>query len=180
MTRPVNRRRGARVIVVAAGRVLLVADSDPGVSGSRWWVTPGGGVDGDEPDARAAARELFEETGLRLSPRELGEPVARRVAVHGYSDRVLVQDEVFFRVETTRFVPAPAALTATERSRMQGLAWCRLPPDDGRPVWPAELPELARGERGSTRWLGVVEESTVPLTAPDWDEVTAARDDDRR
>jgi 8-oxo-dGTP pyrophosphatase MutT (NUDIX family) len=41
-----------------------------------FWITVGGGLDDGESPATGAARELWEETGLRLTPAELGEPVA--------------------------------------------------------------------------------------------------------
>jgi bifunctional NMN adenylyltransferase/nudix hydrolase len=65
--RPVRRRRTARVLVVDhTGRMLLFSDSDPGIPGLRWWITPGGGVDPGESDLQAAVRELAEETNLEL------------------------------------------------------------------------------------------------------------------
>lgn len=162
MTRPWKRRDGARVICTAGDEVLLLADSDPGVPGSRWWVTPGGGIDEGEQPRDAARRELHEETGLLVSPEMLIGPVARRLVTHGYSDRVRVQDEWFFRVEVERFDVVPAALTPGEQQRLQGHAWFRLDalPED---LWPAQLASLAKLGPGSFVDLGEVEESTVAL-----------------
>lgn len=162
MNRPWGRRRGARVVVTSGSTVLLLADSDPGVPGSLWWVTPGGGIDEGEDARSAARRELYEETGLQVDGAALIGPVARRLVTHGYSDRVRVQDEWFFRVEVNRFEPAPAALTEGERQRLRGFAWhplAALPPD----VWPAQLAALASMGAGEFADLGEVEESTVPV-----------------
>jgi 8-oxo-dGTP pyrophosphatase MutT (NUDIX family) len=72
-------RRSARVLLVdGAGRILLFRfykDHELPELG-HCWVTPGGGVNDGEPLAVAAARELREETGLQVTPEELGSPVA--------------------------------------------------------------------------------------------------------
>ena len=65
--RPVKRRSGARVIVVAGREVLLQGDTDPGLPGSRFWQVPGGGIDPGESAGQAAARELAEETGYGIT-----------------------------------------------------------------------------------------------------------------
>lgn len=160
--RPVKHRRGARIVVLAGDEVLLQADTDPGIPGSRWWVTPGGGIDGDEDPRLAAARELLEETGLEVAPEELRGPVAVRVATHGYSDRILVQQETFYQVRVARFEPDPAALTASEQRRLIAQRWFRVDALPG-PLWPNRLPELVRWDGGDPIDLGHVEESTVPL-----------------
>lgn len=173
MSRPLRFRDGARIVVRAGGAVLLVRDTDPGVPGSAWWVTPGGGIDEGEAPAQAAARELFEETGLRTDASELLGPVAHRVAIHGYSDRILVQREWFFLVSVAeRFDPAPAHLTATERQRMTGMAWFDVA-DLPTPLWPAELGRLALGAASPPPDLGVVEESTVPILVSEREQVSA-------
>lgn len=45
--------------------MLLLSARDPAdPAKGQWWEIPGGGVEGDEPTAVAAARELYEETGI--------------------------------------------------------------------------------------------------------------------
>ena len=189
-SRRVKRRRGARVIVLArevgtrgvstragdsvAGpgstsglpgstSVLLQGDTDPGIPGSRFWQTPGGGIDPGESAREAAARELYEETGLAIDPTELGEPIATRTVAHGYSDRILIQHETYFRLHVERFEPVHAALSPAEVRRRVATAWHPLD-DLPEHVWPAELAAIARHD-GAPLDLGEVEESTVPVEA---------------
>ena len=102
--RPVRSRRAVRVIVVGPdNRVLLFEDSDPGIAGVTWWVTPGGGMDPGETERTTAVREMAEETGYVLTEDELVGPLATRYAVHGYSDQVLEQQETFYLVRVAAF-----------------------------------------------------------------------------
>ena len=57
-------RDRATVVVRRAGRVLLVHGRNP------TFAMPGGGIEPGESPADAAARELFEETGLRATRTE--------------------------------------------------------------------------------------------------------------
>ncbi|MFM6980990.1 MAG: NUDIX hydrolase [Micrococcales bacterium] len=75
----VKHRETARVILKAAdGRMLMIFTHwDPGTGLPPRWLTPGGGIDAGETVLQAAVRELHEETGLKIEPEVLGEPVHR-------------------------------------------------------------------------------------------------------
>ena len=165
--RLVRRRRTARLLLVDdRDRLLLFADSDPGVPGSRFWITPGGGVDPGESDADAAVRELWEETGLRIGPQQLIGPVAERFVVHGYSDVVVDQDEVFFAVRCPAFEVSTAGHTVDELATFTTHHWWTREELAGsaETIWPVCLLDLWRAaDLGEP--LGLVpagEESVVP------------------
>ncbi|GAA2180999.1 hypothetical protein GCM10009785_14100 [Brooklawnia cerclae] len=162
--RPVRTRRASRVLIRAGGRVLLIADSDPGIAGSHWWVTPGGGLDAQESWHDAAVRELLEETGLRIDAEDLVGPIAERVVRHGYSDQVLVQHEMFFAVDLpSPFEPDAAGFTEEEQVTLTGFEWFAASQLADITVWPTRLPDLFGARQGDFVDLGEVEESTVPV-----------------
>lgn len=55
-------RRRATAVVIIDGKVLLVRDK-----GTNRFSLPGGGIKKGEPSTSAAARELYEELGLRAT-----------------------------------------------------------------------------------------------------------------
>lgn len=159
------------MVVTDGEAVLLFADTDPGVPGSRWWVTPGGGIDAGESEEAAAVRELAEETGLVVAASDLIGPVMRRVAVHGYSDQVCAQTEAFYVLRVPRFEVDTAGHTADEQVTLSGHAWWPVdqPGSLVEPVWPAVLPAVLDLADHPAAWpwdMGEIEESTVPVESP--------------
>jgi len=167
-SRPRRRRRTTRVLLVDdVGRLLLFSDSDPGLPGSHWWITPGGGVEPGESDREGAVREVAEETGLRVPETSLVGPLAEREVVHGYTDVVVSQHEVFFGLVAPAFEVDVSGHTEEERLTMTRHRWWtrdELASTD-ETVWPESLLELwSAMERGDDFFdLGRQEESTVPV-----------------
>jgi ADP-ribose pyrophosphatase YjhB (NUDIX family) len=125
------------VVLDPDGRVLLFRYDDPPPLGVHW-LTPGGGIDGDETPADAAARELREETGwtdVNIGP-ELGRssrPLRRPAGTH--------QHETHFaaRVDMPR---RPVDMAGHEVDSIAAWRWWTAQELAAEPVtvWPAELP----------------------------------------
>ena len=167
--RPRRTRSAVRVVLTDdAGRILLFEDSDPGAPGTRWWMTPGGGIDPGETQVEAAVRELREETGLVVGADRVLGPVALRTVRHGFSDQIVEQAEWFFLVEVPAFEVDIAGHTVEEQETVLGHRWWE-PADltaTDELVWPADLHTVAALRDQPDRWpadLGTVEESSVPV-----------------
>lgn len=133
------------MLLLAHRSALLLEGIDPArPERGSWWMTPGGGVDDGETTESAAAREVFEETGLRLQPEQLGPVVASRVAEFGFDGRQFRQRESFFAVKVASFTPSAVGWEDHERRAVQRLHWWpveELRGTDER-VYPRELPDL--------------------------------------
>ncbi len=149
-----NHRTSARLVLLDdTGAVLLLCGSDPADAAfpegaaPRWWFTVGGEVRRGERLAEAAARELAEETGLRVTPADLVGPIWRRDEVFEFNGSLLASEEFYLLHRTRRFEPSAAGRTELERRYIHGARWCDA--NDiaelvaaGEQVYPLQLGEL--------------------------------------
>ena len=143
---PVPREAGRVLLVDGSDRILLVRGSDPGRPGSRYWFTVGGGLDPDESVADAAARELFEETGLRVDPATLGEVVWRETTEFPYDGTWHRQRQVFYLLRVDTWEVAVDALDPGEEHYIHEHRWWSLAELEAisEKVYPPDLPMLLR------------------------------------
>ena len=144
-------RTSARVVLLDDdGAVLLLCGSDPAITdgtAALWWFTVGGQIEAGETLAEAAARELAEETGLRVDPRNLVGPVWRRDSVIDFNGAVIASEEFYFVHRTRRFEPSAATRTPLELRYIHAHRWCdsRVIAElnlGGQAVYPRQLGQL--------------------------------------
>ena len=140
-------RRAARVVLVdRADRTLLLRGGDPARPGLRWWFTPGGGLNEGETSAEGAARELYEETGLRVDPADLGEPVWHQVTQFSYDNRKYRQEQDFYLVRVPEWQVDTTGFDVEEQRTIDDHRWWTAAELDttAETVYPENLAELLR------------------------------------
>ncbi len=146
----VKHRETARIMLVdEQNRIfLLKTHFDPEVGLPPRWLTPGGGIDSGETALEAAVREIREETGMRVAPEDLGEPVlvssgrwdwADGLSYHTYTDTI-------YELKVQNFDPDTSGFTEDELRDILEYRWWTIQElmDSDEQLAPHELRQWLR------------------------------------
>lgn len=148
---PLLTRTAARVLLLdASDRVLLLHGSDPARPGHSYWMTVGGGLDDGETPRQAAARELFEETGLRLPAADLVGPVHHETTTFPFDGRWYEQSQHFFVARVPAWTVDRAGFNEVEVATIDAERWWTVDELVGtvEKVYPENLVDLLRTATG--------------------------------
>ncbi|MEV0789436.1 NUDIX domain-containing protein [Kribbella sp. NPDC050459] len=101
-------------------RVLLIHARDPKTHAECWYPVGGGGDPGETLQS-AAAREAYEETGLRDLPP--GRHVWTRDHTYEFNGESIDVHEEWLLHRVTHFTPTPTELSPYETTTILGFAW---------------------------------------------------------
>ncbi|MDO5738562.1 MAG: NUDIX domain-containing protein [Ornithinimicrobium sp.] len=146
-------RPATRGLVIAGDQILVTVLT--GTTGE-YWLTPGGGQDFGEAKVDNVAREVYEETGFRVTVGDLACGRDYIGATHFPAwDSGFHQTELFFWCtlqQDSRQDPVPLPDTAQTDIR-----WVRVPELIGSPLYPRRLAAwLNEDSRTRPLWLGDV------------------------
>jgi 8-oxo-dGTP diphosphatase len=97
---------------------------DDSTNVKRFWVTPGGGVEPGESFAKAAIRELLEETGLEVE--DMGEPIWFKRKLVQCRDHLEDVEEFHFLVRVETWDVTGVNPDELERHNEKGHQWWSL------------------------------------------------------
>lgn len=141
-TAPVHRTTARVIPVNGGGEVLLLHGHDPAHPDAPYWFSIGGGTEPGETPAQTAVRELYEETGIRVTVDQLGEPF--HTGQHDYS-----YGGVRYTAESTFFALCLDAVQLTFEGAepgeiITGAGWFDPAQLHHTAISNASLPEVAR------------------------------------
>lgn len=146
VTEPISRPAARVLVVDAAGRVLLLHGFDPACPEDEYWLTPGGGIDPPETPAQAAARELYEETGLLVDPGRLGPVVYSELVDFPFDGSHYRAEQSFFLLRVQAWQASATHLTEVELRSVLGHRWWTIEELESteQRYYPEDLPMLLR------------------------------------
>ena len=140
-------RDAARALLIADDAVLLIRACDPAQpERGEWWLTPGGGIEPGESPEAAVVREVFEETGLVVTPEAVGPVVATRVSEFEFDERHYRQRDHFFALRVDWFEPEIGGWDLTEQRALLEPRWWRVGEVEAMAdtLYPVELAAVVR------------------------------------
>jgi 8-oxo-dGTP pyrophosphatase MutT (NUDIX family) len=153
------RRSGRVVLLDERDRVLLLQGVDPRRPQEPFWFTVGGGLQDGEELCGAAARELREETGVRLDPAALLGPLWRREVVFTSDGRTALWEEYFFAARSPTAEVDTSGFTELERDTVLDYRWWTEQQlrDSQDVIYPLQLADLLPQAATALRqgWDGV-------------------------
>ncbi|MGN9785179.1 NUDIX hydrolase [Nonomuraea sp. ZG12] len=118
------RRFTARALPVDdEGRVLLLHGFDPVRPSEPFWFTIGGALEGEETLQEAAARELFEEVGIRATAEEFTGPYGTSTIEFSFAQYAITQDQAYFAVQVGQVDVSFEHMEQIEKETTLGYRW---------------------------------------------------------
>lgn len=118
-----NKREVVRAFILGpASQLLLIKGQDPQAKQSKpWWFTVGGGIKQDESPTEALSREIYEETGQKIT--HFSATPFSRTCEFTFASRHYLQHEVYMVARTQLFEVKPKKLSNIEAATFIDFRW---------------------------------------------------------